>query len=111
MALSRSAVELVDSDTTVELLAQYIARQLKPQLAGRALQVVAYEGVGKGAIAEGIKPPHPIKTQTKKEGEPKAPLSYLGLMSYSRKRCTRVCCCTASSSKTRLVLATSWIPS
>ena len=52
LVLSRAAVELVDSDTTVELLAQYIARQLKPQLAGRALQVVAYEGVGKGAIAE-----------------------------------------------------------
>ena len=52
LLMARAEVELVDSDTTVELLAGYIARQLKPQLAGRSLRVVAYEGVGKGAIAE-----------------------------------------------------------
>ncbi len=52
LAMPASACELVDTDTTVELLAHYIARQLKPQLGDRHLRVVAYEGVGKGAIAE-----------------------------------------------------------
>jgi len=42
----------VDTDTTVELLAHYIARQLKPRFAQHLVRVVAYEGVGKGAIAE-----------------------------------------------------------
>jgi len=52
LAIPKSACELVDTDTTVELLAHYIARQLKPRLGERSLRVVAYEGVGKGAIAE-----------------------------------------------------------
>lgn len=52
LAMPKSACELVDTDTTVELLAHYIAWQLKPRLGERPLRVVAYEGVGKGAIAE-----------------------------------------------------------
>ena len=52
LAIPKSECELIDTDTTVELLADYIARCLKPELAGRSLRVVAYEGVGKGAIAE-----------------------------------------------------------
>jgi hypothetical protein len=42
--------EIIDTDTTVELLASYIAHQLKPQVGEKTLKVVAYEGVGKGAI-------------------------------------------------------------
>jgi len=53
LAIAKDQCELIDTDTTVELLADYIARQLKPTLPDDAtLRVVAYEGVGKGAIAE-----------------------------------------------------------
>ena len=44
--------ELIDTDTTVELLADYILRQLEKRFPEATLRVVAYEGVGKGAIAE-----------------------------------------------------------
>ncbi|MGL4205981.1 MAG: 6-carboxytetrahydropterin synthase [Aeromonadaceae bacterium] len=52
LAMPKAECELIDTDTTVELLADYIARSLKDELPGRSLRVVAYEGVGKGAIAE-----------------------------------------------------------
>lgn len=50
LAIPKESCEIIDTDTTVELLASYIARHLKPQLQDKALKVVAYEGVGKGAI-------------------------------------------------------------
>lgn len=43
--------EIVPCDTTVECLADYIAAQLKQQDDSKTYKVVAYEGVGKGAIA------------------------------------------------------------
>jgi 6-pyruvoyl-tetrahydropterin synthase len=43
--------ELVDCDTTVEQLAQYIAGQIARELPGHKVQVRAYEGLGKGAVA------------------------------------------------------------
>jgi len=52
LAIAAAETELVDTDTTVELLAHYIAQQLKPRFPHQMLRVVAYEGVGKGAIAE-----------------------------------------------------------
>ena len=52
LAIAEAETELVDTDTTVELLAHYIARQLKPRFAQHLVRVVAYEGVRKGAIAE-----------------------------------------------------------
>jgi len=52
LAIPAALCELVDTDTTVELLADYIARKLRSQLPGRALRVVAYEGVGKGAYVD-----------------------------------------------------------
>ena len=52
LAIAAAETELVDTDTTVELLAHYIAQQLKPRFSRQTLRVVAYEGVGKGAIAE-----------------------------------------------------------
>lgn len=51
LAIGRSETEILDTDTTVELLAHYIAEQVSPQVAGKSLEVVAYEGVGKGAMA------------------------------------------------------------
>lgn len=51
IAVPESVLEVVDCDSTVELLADYIARQLKRQQPQNQFTVVAYEGVGKGAIA------------------------------------------------------------
>ncbi|WP_286267599.1 6-carboxytetrahydropterin synthase [Thalassotalea atypica] len=51
IAVQECVLEVVDCDSTVELLADYIARQLKAQHPEHQLKVVAYEGVGKGAIA------------------------------------------------------------
>ena len=43
---------LVDTDTTVEQLAAHIAEQLATEAPGKHFRVRAFEGVGKGAIAE-----------------------------------------------------------
>ncbi|GGA87032.1 hypothetical protein GCM10011369_31370 [Neiella marina] len=54
LAIPRNAVELIDTDTTVECLAEYILRETKkwPEVTGD-VSIFAYEGVGKGAIAHG----------------------------------------------------------
>jgi 6-pyruvoyl-tetrahydropterin synthase len=49
IVLPKSHCEIVDCDSTVECLADYIAKQLL-QLEPAQYKVVAYEGVGKGAI-------------------------------------------------------------
>ncbi len=52
LAIAKTETEILPTDTTVELLACYIADEVKPTLAeGEKLQIVAYEGVGKGAMA------------------------------------------------------------
>ena len=51
IAVPANILEVVDCDSTVELLADYIARQIKKTKQDSQIQVVAYEGVGKGAIA------------------------------------------------------------
>ncbi|USD64305.1 6-carboxytetrahydropterin synthase [Vibrio sp. SCSIO 43136] len=52
IAIAKTECEVLDTDTTVELLAAYIADEVKPSVAeGKSLKVVAYEGVGKGAMA------------------------------------------------------------
>ncbi|WP_237484591.1 6-pyruvoyl trahydropterin synthase family protein [Vibrio hippocampi] len=52
LAIAKSDTEILTTDTTVELLADYIADEIKPTLAPQqTLQIVAYEGVGKGAMA------------------------------------------------------------
>lgn len=51
IAVPANVLEVVDCDSTVELLADYIARQLKRQQPNSQFSVIAYEGVGKGAIA------------------------------------------------------------
>ncbi|GLX80353.1 hypothetical protein tinsulaeT_36930 [Thalassotalea insulae] len=51
IAVHSNVLEVVDCDSTVELLADYIARQLKQQQPSQSFTVIAYEGVGKGAIA------------------------------------------------------------
>ena len=51
LTLPESRVYMLDSDTTVELIAAHIAGQLKSEFPEDAIRVKAYEGVGKGAIA------------------------------------------------------------
>lgn len=52
LAISKLETEILDTDTTVELLANCIADEVSKTLAdNQTLQVIAYEGVGKGAMA------------------------------------------------------------
>ncbi|WP_226646006.1 6-carboxytetrahydropterin synthase [Microbulbifer variabilis] len=51
LELPASACEILDCDTTVEQLAQYIATTLAEKHPGSEIKVRAYEGLGKGAIA------------------------------------------------------------
>ncbi|QSR48148.1 6-pyruvoyl trahydropterin synthase family protein [Aeromonas veronii] len=51
LAIPTTEVEMIDTDTTVELLACYIAREVKKMVGDKFVKIVAYEGVGKGAIA------------------------------------------------------------
>ncbi|NQY63941.1 MAG: 6-carboxytetrahydropterin synthase [Alteromonadaceae bacterium] len=51
IAVVENVLEVVDCDSTVELLADYICRQLKKTSPDDKFRVVAFEGVGKGAIA------------------------------------------------------------
>lgn len=52
IAVEQKVLDVVDCDSTVELLADFIARQLTVDNQGD-ITVVAFEGVGKGAIANG----------------------------------------------------------
>lgn len=51
IAVEKKVLEVVDCDSTVELLADYIARQLKSESPNSNIKVIGYEGVAKGAIA------------------------------------------------------------
>ncbi len=56
IAVERQVLDVVDCDSTVELLADFILRQIKAEhseLAGHNVKVIAYEGVAKGAIVNG----------------------------------------------------------
>ena len=52
LAMPKSTVEFIETDTTVECLAEFILTQIEswPDVDG-VIKVFAYEGVGKGAIA------------------------------------------------------------
>ncbi|TMM44037.1 6-carboxytetrahydropterin synthase [Colwellia ponticola] len=56
IAVDTKVLDVVDCDSTVELLADFILRQLKAEfseLTDKNVKVVAYEGVAKGAIVHG----------------------------------------------------------
>ena len=56
IAVENKILDVVDCDSTVELLADFILRQVKaehPELTNNSVKVVAYEGVAKGAIVCG----------------------------------------------------------
>lgn len=51
LVMPTSATEVIDTDSTVECLAQYILTEQQQRNPNSEYRVVAYEGVGKGAIA------------------------------------------------------------
>ncbi|WP_417530398.1 6-carboxytetrahydropterin synthase [Marinobacter lipolyticus] len=51
LTLPENRVYMMETDTTVELIAAHMADQLKAEFPADAIRVKAYEGVGKGAIA------------------------------------------------------------
>lgn len=51
LSMPKSHCEIIPCDTTVECLADYIAAQLKQLQPANNIKVIAYEGVGKGAVA------------------------------------------------------------
>lgn len=51
LAISKSRCDILPCDTTVECIADYLAGQIKLQNPHDKVEVRAYEGVGKGAIA------------------------------------------------------------
>jgi len=51
LALPESRCDLLTSDTTVECIAEHLARETAQTLPGRRIDVRAYEGVMKGALA------------------------------------------------------------
>jgi 6-pyruvoyl-tetrahydropterin synthase len=51
LAMPKDIVYAIEDDTTVELIAQYVAEQLKQANPSNDYKVIAYEGVAKGAIA------------------------------------------------------------
>ena len=52
LTLPEERVYMLDTDTTVELIAAHMADKLKVEFPTDTIRVRAYEGVGKGAIAE-----------------------------------------------------------
>lgn len=52
LSIPKKKCTLIDTDSTVELLAQHIAQQLKSEHPNDHFKVKAYEGIGKGAIAK-----------------------------------------------------------
>ncbi|WP_066962897.1 6-carboxytetrahydropterin synthase [Microbulbifer sp. Q7] len=51
LSIPSNRCEILDCDTTVEQLAQYMADQLAATHPGHDIRVRAYEGIGKGAVA------------------------------------------------------------
>jgi 6-pyruvoyl-tetrahydropterin synthase len=50
IAVDSKVLDVVDCDSTVELLADFIARQLHKEQPSNSIKVIGYEGVAKGAI-------------------------------------------------------------
>jgi len=52
LELPQSRCDLLDGDTTVERIAEHLAARIAQQHPGRVIEVRAYEGVMKGALAQ-----------------------------------------------------------
>ena len=53
LSLPASCCCMIETDSTVELLARYIAQQMAKTRPGKNIKVFAYEGLDKGAVASG----------------------------------------------------------
>ena len=53
LLIPKSDCEVIDTDSTVECLAQYLLEEQKKRTPKGICQVIAYEGVGKGATVKG----------------------------------------------------------
>ncbi len=51
LTLPSSVVYMIDTESTVELIAHHLAQTLAKSLPGRQIEVRAFEGIGKGSIA------------------------------------------------------------
>ncbi len=51
LAMPKSQCEIIPHDTTIELLAEFIANTLVEKFPQSEFKVIAYEGIGKGAIS------------------------------------------------------------
>ncbi|NKF52485.1 hypothetical protein G3R49_18155 [Shewanella sp. WXL01] len=51
LAMPKACCEIIPHDTTVELLAEYMANTLHEQQPQSSFKVIAFEGIGKGAIS------------------------------------------------------------
>lgn len=52
LSIPRSSCYIIDTDTTVEYIAQHLATQIGTHFPGEQIKVKAFEGIGKGAISE-----------------------------------------------------------
>jgi 6-pyruvoyl-tetrahydropterin synthase len=52
LAMPKGLCEIIPHDTTVELLAEFMASTLANKVPNSHFKVIAYEGIGKGAIAQ-----------------------------------------------------------
>lgn len=53
LVIPKSICEVIETDSTVECLAQYLLQEQKKKSPNGECRVIAYEGVGKGAIVSG----------------------------------------------------------
>lgn len=52
LKLPKESCYLIDDESTVENIAQHLAEQTAKKVPGKLIEVCAYEGIGKGAVAE-----------------------------------------------------------
>ncbi len=52
LKLPKTMCYIIDDESTVENIAQHLAEQTAQKVPGKVVKVIAYEGIGKGAVAE-----------------------------------------------------------
>ncbi|MCP3673917.1 MAG: hypothetical protein GY829_05545 [Gammaproteobacteria bacterium] len=52
LKLPKTMCYIIDDESTVEKIAQYLAEKTAQKIPGKVVKVIAYEGIGKGAVAE-----------------------------------------------------------
>ena len=109
LAMPAAEVEMIDTDTTIELLAHYIAREVKKSVGDKFIKIVAYEGWARAPSPTPDPRRLPVKTRPRICGALSC-RGWRGRQALSRKRLTRLSCCSASESSCWLVSATRSMP-